>query len=239
MNNRKSLSELVEITKNLARKIGRTPSRKQIEEAMGTDYAYYGYNISEFQEHCGLRPNKPGNDQKIQDEELLKDLYDTYLREGEIPHQIRLRKWIRDGKIKHHTLESRFNGMFGIQKALHQYAVNKGDANILSMPGWKISFDDVGSDNSTIDRIRYVYLMRHGNRNEYKIGKTYNPIKREGQIRLELPNAVEPIHYIETDDPSGIELYWHRRFGDKNTNGEWFILSQNDVNSFKKWKKII
>lgn len=87
-------------------------------------------------------------------------------------------------------------------------------------------------------KVGYVYLMRHGKRNEYKIGRTYNPIRREGEIKLELPEKIEPIHTIKTDDPSGIENYWHRRFSAKRKQGEWFELNSQDVNSFKKWKII-
>ncbi len=67
---------------------------------------------------------------------------------------------------------------------------------------------------------------------------TNNPIRREGEIRLELPEKVKPIHYIETDDPSGIESYWHKRFSSKRKEGEWFSLTAEDIRSFKKWRKI-
>jgi len=87
--------------------------------------------------------------------------------------------------------------------------------------------------------IGFVYLIKHGSRNEYKIGKTINPLRREGEIRIQLPEKIKPVHYIETDDPTGIELYWHRRFQTKRKEGEWFELNKSDVNSFKKWKKII
>lgn len=84
----------------------------------------------------------------------------------------------------------------------------------------------------------YVYLLKHGNRSEYKIGRTVNPIRREGEIRLELPEIIEPIHYVQTDDPSGVEAYWHRRFSEKRKQGEWFALSVEDVRAFKRWKRI-
>jgi|WetSurMetagenome_2_1015567.scaffolds.fasta_scaffold01252_12 hypothetical protein len=84
----------------------------------------------------------------------------------------------------------------------------------------------------------FVYIIRHGKRNEYKIGKTFNPIRREGEIRLELPEKVQPIHFIETDDPTGIEIYWHTRFASKRKEGEWFALSSEDVRAFKRWRKI-
>ena len=94
------------------------------------------------------------------------------------------------------------------------------------------------STNSESDKVGYVYLLRHGTRNEYKIGRTNNPIRREGEIRLELPEEIQPMHYIETDDPSGIENYWHSRFATKQKKGEWFLLIANDVRAFKRWRKI-
>lgn len=92
--------------------------------------------------------------------------------------------------------------------------------------------------NSDSGNVGYVYLIKHGSRNEYKIGRTFNPIRREGELRLELPEKVQPIHYIKTDDPAGIEKYWHLRFADKRKEGEWFSLTAEDVRSFKKWRNI-
>lgn len=84
----------------------------------------------------------------------------------------------------------------------------------------------------------YVYLIKHGARREYKIGRTKNPLRREGEIAMELPEKVQPIHVIKTDDPAGIETYWHARFADKRKEGEWFALTAEDVRAFKRWKRI-
>jgi Meiotically up-regulated gene 113 len=86
--------------------------------------------------------------------------------------------------------------------------------------------------------IGYVYIIKHGSRREYKIGRTNNRLRREGEIGLELPEKIEPIHVIETDDPAGVEAYWHRRFAEKRMKNEWFALTSNDVRAFKRWRRI-
>jgi len=82
----------------------------------------------------------------------------------------------------------------------------------------------------------YVYMIQHGRRREYKIGRTNNVLRREGEIALELPQKARPIHVIRTDDPAGIESYWHRRFADRRMNGDWFELSTADVAAFRRRK---
>jgi hypothetical protein len=86
--------------------------------------------------------------------------------------------------------------------------------------------------------VGYVYLLKHGTRREYKIGRTNNPLRREGELGIQLPEKCQPVHYIQTDDSEGVEGYWHRRFASKRKEGEWFALTPQDVRAFKRWRRI-
>lgn len=79
----------------------------------------------------------------------------------------------------------------------------------------------------------FVYMMRSGRR--YKIGHTNSPARRHREVRLELPDPTHLVHSIETDDPSGIEAYWHNRFKEKRIRDtEFFELDGSDVTAFKR-----
>lgn len=81
-----------------------------------------------------------------------------------------------------------------------------------------------------------VYLFKSGR--YYKIGKTKDTVRRGSELRIQLPETCNLIHSIRTDDPSGIEAYWHKRFDAQRKQGEWFDLSATDIKAFKRWKKI-
>lgn len=92
--------------------------------------------------------------------------------------------------------------------------------------------DIIGADTN----IGEVYLFKSGR--YYKIGKTNDTVRRGSELKIQLPESLNLIHSIKTDDPSGIEAYWHKRFEAKRMNGEWFDLNLSDIKAFKRWRKI-
>lgn len=89
------------------------------------------------------------------------------------------------------------------------------------------------SDN----QVGEVYLFKSGQ--YFKIGKTNDTVRRGKELRIQLPEPLNLIHSIKTDDPSGIESYWHRRFATKRKEGEWFNLTSADIKAFKRWRRIV
>jgi hypothetical protein len=91
---------------------------------------------------------------------------------------------------------------------------------------------DVAEGETSVDGS--VYMLKLGK--HFKIGKTFSVPRRHREIALELPEKPDVVHVITTDDPTGIEAYWHARFAAKRTNGEWFALTRDDVRAFKRRK---
>jgi len=90
------------------------------------------------------------------------------------------------------------------------------------------------SEPSEESGIGCVYLAKSGR--FYKIGKTNSVGRREYELGIQLPERITTVHIIRTDDPDGIEAYWHNRFSAKHKNGEWFELDAADIAAFKRRK---
>ena len=84
-----------------------------------------------------------------------------------------------------------------------------------------------------------MYLIKSGR--HHKSGYTKDEDQRVGALAYQTVERNVLIHTIFTDDPFGIEKYWHRRFADKRVrpDGEWFALSAKDVAAFKRRKKFM
>ncbi len=86
---------------------------------------------------------------------------------------------------------------------------------------------DIGvNEDAPVSTDGYVYLVSA--QNAFKIGSTRAPYRRVAEIANQSAKGAELLHTISTDDPEGIENYWHRRFdakrldGINKQSGEWF-----------------
>ncbi|MHA3021293.1 GIY-YIG nuclease family protein [Mycobacterium sp. BMJ-28] len=103
---------------------------------------------------------------------------------------------------------------------------------VLDAPSVEPTDEDTGDQDTVQPVPGYVYLMRSGK--FHKIGRSNDHGRRAYEIGLQLPEKLEVVHTIETDDAVGIERYWHDRFRDRRRNGEWFMLSRADIAAFKR-----
>jgi hypothetical protein len=92
----------------------------------------------------------------------------------------------------------------------------------------------IDDDAPTTEEFGFVYLLKSGG--FFKIGRSNAAGRRERELAIQLPEKTNTVHVIRTDDPVGIEAYWHKRFEAKRKNGEWFELSSSDVKAFRRRK---
>jgi len=192
---------------------------------------------------AGFKPNQLQGPRSEQ--ELLGALASLARELGHFPvaNEIKLKARTEAGFPWHNTF-TKFGGKHSLAARLHDFCSNRGEEDVAAMCDAVVSRNSRSTptaedaETGTTTQLGYVYLIKHGTRREYKIGRTNNMLRREGEIGIELPERIEPIHVIETDDPAGIEAYWHRRFADKQLRNEWFQLTTDDVKAFKRWRRI-
>lgn len=132
------------------------------------------------------------------------------------------------------TIRNHFGGSNDLVAALRRYVGAKPEyADVLAMlPAATTIRAAKPSAAKSVDG--YVYLIKSGE--FYKVGRSDQLERRVKEIRIALPDAATLVHAITTDDPPGIEAYWHRRFADRRANGEWFKLTPEDLKAFMRRK---
>lgn len=235
--------DILKSIQRLAKEKGKTPSEKDfyayaaigIYDLKKNGWAFYGELVNEAE----LPPNKFDKTKYSHNE--LCEMFIEVIREKN--------KWPQRGvlDVKHHkdpnfpdssTFYKKLGLTGDLAKTILEYIDDKKEYDdvIQICKAILVKFDIDDSKSKAGDKIGFVYLYKMGK--VYKIGKTYNPIRREGELEIQLPEKAEPIHNIKTDDPSGIEAYWHKRFESKRKNGEWFNLDNRDIKAFMSWKHI-
>jgi hypothetical protein len=131
------------------------------------------------------------------------------------------------------SMLSAFGGKANLLRRLGDWARADSECeDVAAMMPQQIETNDAQPKGAPLEG--FVYLIRSGR--HYKIGRSDELERRVRQIRVALPEAATLVHSIRTDDPAGIEAYWHRRFAEHRANGEWFKLTATDVAAFKRRK---
>jgi hypothetical protein len=77
-----------------------------------------------------------------------------------------------------------------------------------------------------------VYFFRHIGLTPIKIGYSENesPINRFNQFKTYAPYGSEIIGFIIISDAKDLESFLHRKYASKRLSGEWFELTEEEVN---------
>lgn len=186
---------------------------------------------------AGFEPNQF---QQPFEETSLIDKFIPAMREfGRFPvnAEMRMRKRSDPTFPNEKTLKERFGGRKEFASKILTYCQSRdGFEDVAAICTAALSVEDP----ETEDRIRpdedegFVYLIKSGR--FYKIGRSNSAGRREYELAIQMPEKVTTVHAIRTDDPIGIEEYWHKRFDSRRRNGEWFALEASDVAAFRRRK---
>lgn len=189
---------------------------------------------SDAVKEAGLEPNKLSV--RLPEDDILQGFAEICLEFNKLPTDDELRILRRgDPKVPSvSALRTAFPKRADIIEALRSWVALPANtefaliANLLPLPQQSETIEPSNQNYG------HVYLLKAGD--YYKIGQSSDLEKRVKSINVALPDKATLEHAISTDDPPGIEAYWHRRFVDRRANGEWFKLSKADVLAFKKRK---
>lgn len=227
-----------EIKRMAAANAGRPPGVKAFEDETGTPrrswLGKYWARWSDALAEAGFEANTLNP--KTSDEEILEHLARFILELKRWPTNAELELRRRgDSLFPSHNVFTRIGKKHQLATRLRAYCESRPEfASIV-----QVCDDTISSAASPrveplpgVEIVGYVYLIKYGK--HYKLGRTNSTARRHREVQLELPNDTRLIHSIETDDPSGIEAYWHRRFAERRHKGEWFALKPEDVAAFRR-----
>ncbi len=193
----------------------------------------YWARWSDVLKDAGFGPNPWQG--RLPDEDLLESLASLVQELGHFPVQAELRLKARsDPTFPSHGTFHRLGNKAAIAAQLQAFSSHHGKDDVAALCALVASGTESPPEISESPPVGVVYLVKAGR--FYKIGRTNAPGRREYELALQLPERAKLVHSITTDDPAGIEGYWHRRFGSRRQNGEWFELTAQDVAAFRRRK---
>lgn len=233
---------LAEIRRTAEENGGKPLGINRFRQATGIgpyDWGRFWPRFSEAQQEAGYEPNQ-----------ITPSFSHEYLYERIIALSRELRHYptLREIVLKRHNDASfpapsvfkRLGSKDQIMAQISRYCEGKTEyTDVMELLG-PIEIAEGEADNSSkhnTPAYGFVYLVK-GHPGEYKIGRTNLVDRRLSELGATASVQQMLIHEIKTDDVVGIEAYWHKRFQAKRMRGEWFKLNGDDVQSFKRWKKI-
>jgi hypothetical protein len=178
-----------------------------------------------------------------EDNYLLSKIAGLAAKIGRFPSQTEIQfESAQNADFPGHKSFTRRWSMSQLAEALAKHAVETGNSVVA---GWAETYltkkPVTAQSDITVEKgvaKGHVYMQQVDKK--FRIGKTNSLVGRYRQVQLETPHQVEYVHTILTDDPEGVEKYWHKRFKPLKLQigGDWYALKASDIAAFKRWKKI-
>ena len=215
---------------------GQPPGARLFERQTGIrEAAWRGVHWARWSDavaEAGFAPNEPLA--KLDENLLLTKLAEAYRALGKVPASMELRVYRRSHPdFPYRAIVRHFGSTDNMQRCLSDWAgENEVYADVAALLADRVG---VSEPKGKRHAEGFVYLIRWGK--HFKIGRGEQLERRVKQVRTGLQDSGTLVHAIRTDDPPGIEAYWHRRFEDRRAeNGEWFKLTPSDIAAFKRRK---
>ncbi|MBI5163793.1 MAG: GIY-YIG nuclease family protein [Magnetospirillum sp.] len=234
-----SKQSILEEIKRTAESNGGTPlGRLKFATETGikeSDWKKHWVRWNDAVREAGLAPNEQT---VAYDDDFLIEQYVELIRElGHFPVSAELRMKARTSEFPSEKTLSRLGAKPQLAEKIAEYCAKRNGyedviaiCSVLMEGGLQAPEESATFD----DAIGFVYMLKSGK--FYKVGRSKSFDRRERELAIQLPQRADTVHVIRTDDPVGIEAYWHKRFEAKRKNGEWFELSAVDVKAFKRRK---
>lgn len=231
--------------RRVAKQLGHSPGKREFLAATGIREAdWSGKHWARWNDalaDAGLASNRMQT--AYAEESILSSLVALARDLGKFPTVPEMRMARRrDPAFPNDKVFARFGNRNALVSRLKQYCAESGGlADVLAICETHLSRSSEATnrgDELAIVTRGFVYLTKAG-RGRYKIGRTNSPFRRHRELSVNIPELTVAVHSIATDDPSGIEAYWHRRFDGKRIAGtEFFKLDATDVRAFKQRKSM-
>jgi hypothetical protein len=177
----------------------------------------YWVRWSEALREAGFTPNRMNA--AYDDEFLIMRVVSLTRELGRFPVSGDLRMKARnDPEFPSHSAFDRLGSKKHRVVRVAEYCrTHDGFEDVLRLCPAVIDRDIPSAENTAAEEIGFVYLMKSGR--FYKVGRSNSAGRREYELAIQLPERATKIHEIRTDDPVGIEEYWHKRFESRRKNG--------------------
>lgn len=229
---------LEEIRRIASENGGRAPGKKAFALETGVTESQwsgrYWVRWSDALAEAGFEPNQMQNKVRT-DEELIELLAEATRELGHFPTAAELKLWCRRADRPSPNTFARLGSKAERVEAVHRAATADTTwADVLDLlPPPQPSVPNGAPPGVTPPEVGFVYLAKSGR--FHKIGLSRHVGRRSYELALQLPERLEIVHTIRTDDPEGVEHYWHERFAHLRANGEWFKLGRAEVAAFRRW----